>query len=44
MKNKIDKSRHLACIHKEIRNTVVNGRRDVAMILRQKVTVYHYLP
>ena len=35
MKNKIDKSRHLACIHKENQNAVVYGCRDVAIILRQ---------
>ena len=33
--NKIDKSRHLACIHQENRNAVVYGCRDVAIILRK---------
>ena len=35
MKNKIDKSRHLACIHQENRQAVVYGCRDVAIVLRQ---------
>ena len=35
VKNKIDKFRHLACIHLENRNAVANDYRDVAIILRQ---------
>ena len=35
MKNKFDKSRHLACIQQDNRNAVGNGCRDVAIILIQ---------
>ena len=41
MKNKIDKSRHSACIHKENRNAVVYCCRDVAIILRQPYLKSH---
>ena len=33
MKNKIDKSCHIACIYLENRNAVVYEYRDVALIL-----------
>ena len=35
MKNKIDKSRHLACIQQENENGVAYGCHDVPIILRQ---------
>ena len=35
MKNRIDKSNDLACIHLENRNAVFYGWRDVAIIPRQ---------
>ena len=44
MNNKVDKSRHLACIHYDNQNTLVYGCRDITIIWIQPYSKRHSVP